>query len=204
IYEANGRFDILIHNAAYVQWADVSAMSIKQAQRSMQVGYDGMVVGIKTVLPWMQTAGQGHIVNIGSVAGSAFVGGASAAYAATKAAIDAYTQTLHVELKNSPINATLVRLGTVAGTNFFKKHVSNERMPPFMRFVPALTPPKVATAVLHAVAKKKEIVTLPRYMQPLLAVYALFPNLARRIAGIGGTDKTDYAGVSWQYERKNE
>ncbi|MCP5095087.1 MAG: SDR family NAD(P)-dependent oxidoreductase, partial [Chloroflexi bacterium] len=46
IYEANGRFDILIHNAAYVQWADVSAMSIKQAQRSMQVGYDGMVVGI--------------------------------------------------------------------------------------------------------------------------------------------------------------
>ena len=159
IWERNGRIDLLINNAAFVRWTDVKDMSVEEAQRTMRVGYDGMVVGIKAVLPQMQAAGRGHIVNMGSVAGRAFVGGASAAYAATKAAIDAYTQTLHAELANSPVNATVVRLGTVAGTDFFRKHVSNERMPPFTQFLPALTPDRVATAVLRAVEKRQNILT---------------------------------------------
>jgi NAD(P)-dependent dehydrogenase (short-subunit alcohol dehydrogenase family) len=125
IWVENGRIDLLIHNAAFVRWADVTEMSVEEAQRTVRVGYDGMVIGTKTVLPRMQAAGRGHIVNIGSVTGRAFVGGASAAYAATKAAIDAYTQILHAELADSPVNATIVRLGTVAGTDFFRKHVSN-------------------------------------------------------------------------------
>ncbi|GJM41865.1 MAG: oxidoreductase [Ardenticatenaceae bacterium] len=193
IWERNGRIDLLIHNAAYVRWADVTDMSVEEAQCTMRVGYDGMVIGTKAVLPKMQTAGCGHIVNIGSVAGRAFVGGASAAYAATKAAIDAYTQTLHAELANSPLNATVVRLGTVAGTDFFRKHVSNERMPPFTQFLPALTPEQVATAVLNAVVQKQQILTLPRYLELLTFVYNLSPRLARWLAQIGGPNRKDYA-----------
>lgn len=193
----NGRIDLLINNAAYVRWADVPEMSVEEAVRTMRVGYEGMVYGIKVVLPKMEAAGRGHIVNMGSVAGRAFVGGASAAYAATKAAIDAYTQILHVELAASPVCATIVRLGTVAGTDFFKKHVSNERMPPFMRFVPALTPPRVATAVLRAVETEQEILTLPRYLGFLTFSYNLSPRFARWVAQFGGRDNTDYANVDW-------
>ncbi len=193
ILTENGRIDLLIHNAAFVRWADVTEMSIEEAQRTMRVGYDGMVIGTKTVLPRMQAAGRGHIVNIGSVAGRAFVGGSSAAYAATKAAIDAYTQILHAELVGSPVNATIVRLGTVAGTDFFRKHVSNERMPPFTQFLPALTPDRVATAVLNAVVKKQQILTLPRYLELLTFVYNLSPHFARWLAQFGGANRKDYA-----------
>lgn len=193
VWEGNGRIDLLIHNAAYVRWADVLEMSVEEARRTMRVGYDGMVIGTKYVLPKMQAAGRGHIVNIGSVAGRAFVGGASAAYAATKAAIDAYTQILHAELANSPVNATIVRLGTVAGTDFFRKHVSNERMPPFTQFLPALTPERVATAVLHATVKKRQILTLPRYYALLIFVYNLSPRFARWLAQVGGPNRKDYA-----------
>ncbi len=193
IWLGNGRIDLLIHNAAFVRWADVTEMSIEEAQRTMRVGYDGLVIGTKFVLPKMQAAGYGHIVNIGSVAGRAFVGGASAAYAATKAAIDAYTQILHAELANSPVNATIVRLGTVAGTDFFRKHVSNERMPPFTQFLPALTPDRVATAVLQAVVKKQQILTLPRYLELLTFVYNLSPRFARWLAQMGGENRKDYA-----------
>lgn len=192
IWEGNGRIDLLIHNAAYVRWADVTEMDVEEAQRTMRVGYDGMVIGTSFVLPKMQAVGRGHIVNIGSVAGRAFVGGASAAYAATKAAIDAYTQILHAELANSPVNATIVRLGTVAGTDFFRKHVSNERMPPFTQFLPALTPERVATAVLHAVVKKQQILTLPRYLELLTFVYNLSPRFARWLAQMGGPNRKDY------------
>lgn len=195
VWAENGRIDLLIHNAAYVRWADVTEMSVVEAQRTMRVGYDGMVIGTKFVLPKMQAAGRGHLVNIGSVAGRAFVGGASAAYAATKAAIDAYTQILHAELANSPVNATIVRLGTVAGTDFFRKHVSNERMPPFTQFLPALTPERVATAVLHAVVKKQQILTLPRYLELLTFVYNLSPRFARWLATMGGPNRKDYTRI---------
>lgn len=193
VWGENGRIDILIHNAAYVRWADITEMSVAEAQRTMRAGYDGMVIGTHFVLPKMQTAGRGHIVNIGSVAGRAFVGGASAAYAATKAAIDAYTQILHAELADSPVNATIVRLGTVAGTDFFRKHVSNERMPPFTQFLPALTPERVATAVLHAIVNKQQILTLPRYLELLTFVYNLSPRFARWLAKMGGPNRKNYA-----------
>jgi NAD(P)-dependent dehydrogenase (short-subunit alcohol dehydrogenase family) len=193
IWHENGRIDLLIHNAAFVRWADVVEMSVEEVQRTMRVGYDGMVIGTKFVLPKMQAAGQGHIVNIGSVAGRAFVGGASAAYAASKAAIDAYTQILHAELADSPVKAMIVRLGTVAGTDFFRKHVSNERMPPFTQFLPALTPDEVATAVLRAVVKKQQILTLPRYLGLLTFVYNLSPRFARWLALAGGPNRKDYA-----------
>lgn len=198
IHAATGRVDILIHNAAFVRWADVADMTVDEAQRTMRVGYDAMVFGTNTVLPWMLAQNSGTLVNIGSVAGKAFVGGSSAAYAAVKAAIDAYTQTLQVELRGTAVSATIIRLGTVGGTDFFKKHVSNERMPPFMRFVPALTPPDVATAVIRAIHRRQQIVTLPRYLGPLLHFYSLFPRTARAIARLGGRDNSDYAGMNWK------
>lgn len=108
-----------------MQWDDVLNMSIDQAQHTMRVGYDGMVTGIRTALPWMMAAGQGHIVTVGSITARILVRGSSAAYTATKAAIDAYTITLQIELAHTPVSATLVRLGTVAGTDFFKS-MSNQ------------------------------------------------------------------------------
>jgi arylsulfatase len=90
-------------------------------------------------------------------------------------------------------NATIVRLGTVAGTDFFRKHVSNERMPPFTKFLPALTPERVATAVLSAVIKKQQILTLPRYLELLTFIYNLSPRFARWLAQAGGQNRKDYA-----------
>jgi hypothetical protein len=85
-----------------------------------------------------------------------------------------------------------VRLGTVAGTDFFRKHVSNERMPPFTRFLPALTPDRVATAALNAVVKKQQIVTLPRCLELLTFACNLSPRFARRLAQMGGPNRKDY------------
>ncbi len=197
---ATGRADVLVNNAAYVRWENVATMTVAEAEQTMRVAYNGMVFGVKTVLPLMQTQEGGHIVNIGSIAGRIFVGGASAAYAAAKAAIDAYTQTLQVEVAQTPVHATLVRLGTVAGTDFFKQHVSTTRMPPLTRFMPALTPPRVATAVVEAIYRKKEIITLPRYLAFLTLVYNLAPRFARRLAQFGGGAHPDYGSVSWQYQ----
>ncbi len=202
IYQENGRVDLLVNNAAFVRWNDINNMSIEEATYTMRVSFDGMVVGIKTVLPWMEAAGRGHIVSIGSMTARIFVPGSSAAYAAAKAAIDAYTLMLQIELENSPVNATLVRLSTVAGTDFFKKHVPVSRMSPLTRFFPALTPPMVATAVIRAIEKKQLILTLPRYMHLLGIIYSIAPRFSRWLSQMGGRNKSDYGRVEWQYRQK--
>lgn len=203
IYEENGRIDILINNAAFVRWADILTLSVEEELRSMEVGYNAIVYGTNLVLPWMFKNGRGHFVNIGSIAGRVFVGGSSAAYGATKAAIDGYTQALDFELKNTPVNTTLVRLGTVAGTDFLSKHVSNERMPPFTKFLPALTPPKVAAAILKAIYKKKAIITRPRYLEALTFIYNLSPRFSRWLSYQGGENKVEYGKVLWEYKSKD-
>lgn len=198
-----GRVDVLINNAAFVRWVDVEMMSVAEAEQTMRVSYDGMVYTIKKVLPVLQAQGSGHIVNIGSIAGRIYVGGASAAYAAAKAAIDAYTQILQVELRGTPVRATLVRLGTVAGTDFFKEHVATTRMPPLTRFMPALTPPDVATAVLRAIQRQTDIITLPRYLHLLTLIYMFAPRFSHWLAGLGGQGHPDYGAAAWKYQRKN-
>lgn len=200
VYGVNGRLDLFIHNAAYVQWDDVLNMSLEQAQYTMRVGYDGLVTGVHTALPWMLAAGRGHIVAVGSITARILVRGSSAAYTATKAAIDAYTVTLQMELAATPVHATLVRLGTVAGTDFFKKHVRPERTPKLNKYLPALTPPQVATAVLRAIHKKQDILTLPRYLGPLSVIYQVAPRFSRWLANQGWGEHPDYGRVDWKYE----
>lgn len=192
IYADTGRIDILVNNAAYVRWTNVLDMSVEEAEQTMNVAYHGMVYTTKAVLPLMIPAGTGHIVNIGSITGSIFVGGASAAYSAAKAAIDGYSQILQVELKDSPVSVMLVRPGTIVGTDFFKKHVSNQRMPRLLDFLPYTTPPQVAQAIIVGLQRSQKIITIPWYLRPLRLFFALAPALSRRIAPIGGQTRRDY------------
>ena len=187
IYRRAGRIDVLVNNAAFVRWEDVASMPVEEAELTMSVGYSGMVYGVKAVLPLMQAAERGHIVNMGSSAGRIFVGGSSAAYAAVKAAIDGYTQTLQVELRYSPIKVTLVRLATVAGTDFFRKHVSSSRMPRLGDFIPYLTPPQVGLGVVRAIREGRSVLDMPGYLSLFYLFFALLPGAFRWLIDVGGS-----------------
>ncbi len=144
----DGRIDVLVNNAAFTRWLGIREMSADDELRTMRVGCDGMIHTTRAVLPAMVDGGYGHIVNIGSSAGKVLVGVSSAAYAAAKAGVDAYTQTLQVELARTPVHVMLVRPATIAGTDFFRSNVSHERMTRVADFMPYLLPPQAADALL--------------------------------------------------------
>jgi|GEM_PF-1077367 len=200
VYRQTGRIDVLVNNAAFVRWVDVADMSVEEEERTMRVGYNGMVYTTKAVLPLMKAAGRGHIVNMGSSAGKVFVGGASAAYAAVKAAIDAYSQTLQVELKGSPVHVTVVRPAAVAGTDFFRKHVPASRMPRFGDYVPYMTPPQVARRIVRAIRDRRAVLDLPGYLKLFYALFAVTPGFLRWMVRAGGSGRRDYGKVQWRYE----
>jgi NAD(P)-dependent dehydrogenase (short-subunit alcohol dehydrogenase family) len=188
IHGDSGRIDILVNNAAFVRWTDVEEMTIEEVERSVRTCFDAMLYGVKAVIPLMRSASPagGHIINMGSSAGLLFVKGPSAAYAAAKAAIEAYTQILRIELAGSPIHLTLVRPGAVVGTDFFGKHVPSHRLPRFADFLPPARPERVAEAILKAIFRRREIVDVPGYLPLLYRAYALAPETFRRMVEAGG------------------
>jgi NAD(P)-dependent dehydrogenase (short-subunit alcohol dehydrogenase family) len=197
-----GRVDVLINNAAFICWKEVAVMSVEDAERTMRVGYDGMVYGTKAVLPLMQAAGRGHIVNMGSSAGRILTSPVSAAYAATKAAIDAYSQILRLELEGSPIAVTLVRPAAIAGTDFFRKHVRSSQMPRATDFLPHLTPPEVALGIVEVLSDRRPVLDMPDFLPPLYLIHSLAPGLLRWAMKIGGAARRDYGSVPWRYQPK--
>ncbi|MFI7235662.1 SDR family NAD(P)-dependent oxidoreductase [Streptomyces cyaneofuscatus] len=193
VHASTGRLDVLVNNAAFTQWRDVTDMSTEDALLTMRTGYDAMVWAVKAALPLMNAAGGGHIVNMGSAAGVVFVKGPSAAYAATKAAINAYTQILAGELARTPVHVMLVRPGTVGGTEFFSRHVPSQRMPRIADFMPVSTPQQIADALIDGLLHRREIVDTPGYLPAMYRAYALAPRTLRTLTALGGPARRNYA-----------
>lgn len=193
VAEETGRIDVLVNNAAFIRWTEVTEMSVEDAILSMRTGYEGMVHTVKAVLPLMHAGGQGNIVNIGSSVGRIYVAGPSAAYAASKAAIEAYTQILRLELADSPVNVTLVRPAVVVGTQFFSDHVASSALPRIADFSPSSTPDRVAKAVIGGILRNRSAVDIPRSLPLAYLLFAVSPGLVQRIVAIGGPARRDFA-----------
>ncbi|MFD0355482.1 SDR family NAD(P)-dependent oxidoreductase [Streptomyces sp. NPDC127110] len=186
-----GQVDVLVNNAAYIRWLDVTEMSVAEAERTMRTGFESCLYTIKAALPHL---GDGaHIVNIGSSAGRVLVPGPSAAYAAMKAAVEAYTVKLRHELAGSGTHVMLVRPGTVAGTQLFGRHVPSERLPRIADFLPPTSPERVAAAVLRGLERRRDTVDVPAYLPLLYRMYGLSPALFRWTATLGGSARRDYS-----------
>ena len=77
-----------------------------------QVNVIGLARVTRTLLPALERSGDGHIVNVGSIAGiETYEGGAG--YTAAKHAVAAITETLRLELLGKPIRVTEVQPGLV-------------------------------------------------------------------------------------------
>lgn len=197
VVAAEGRIDVLVNNAAFVRWDHFEAMTIEETELTMRVGFMAMAHAVKLVLPLMRAQGSGHIVNMGSSAGRVITVHASAPYAAVKAAVEAYTETLRLELQDSLIHVTLVRPGVVAGTGFFRERVPSSRLPRFTDFVSYVTPPQVAQAIINALARPRAAIDIPGSLHFFYLLYAISPGTFRWLISLGGHAQRDLGAVFW-------
>jgi NAD(P)-dependent dehydrogenase (short-subunit alcohol dehydrogenase family) len=104
----SGRIDLLVNNAGFgVAPAGAEESSIAQARSIFDTNFFGMVRMIRAVLPHMRRQGSGRIINIGSVLGLLPMP-YGALYAATKHAIEGYSESLDHELRTRGVRVSVI------------------------------------------------------------------------------------------------
>lgn len=103
-----GRVDLLINNAGFgVAPAGAEESSIEQAKNIFDTNFFGIVRMTREVVPHMRRQGSGRIINIGSIIGVVpmpYV----ALYAASKHAVEGYSESLDHELRNHDIRVSVI------------------------------------------------------------------------------------------------
>ena len=108
-----GGLDALVNNAGVGVGAPVAELPHDEWNRIIETNLTGVFHCCRAAIPHLRARGGGWIVNVSSLAAkNAFVGGA--AYCASKAGLNAFSETLMQELRYDNIRVTGVMPGSVA------------------------------------------------------------------------------------------
>lgn len=103
-----GRIDVLVNNAGFgVAPAGAEESSIEQARSIFDTNFFGIVRMTRAVVPQMRRQGAGRIINIGSALGFLPMP-YGALYAATKHAVEGYSESLDHELRTRGIRVSVI------------------------------------------------------------------------------------------------
>jgi len=107
VIERSGRIDVLVNNAGFGSGGAAEESSIAQDQRVFDINVFGVIRVSKAVLPHMRAQGRGRIINISSIVG--FIPMPyMAVYAASKHAIEGYSESLDHEVREYGVRVLLV------------------------------------------------------------------------------------------------
>ena len=108
-----GGLDILINNAGIGVFVEVAHMTPAQFADVIDTNLTGVYNACHAAIPHLRRRGGGSIINISSLAGSnPFV--KAAAYCASKAAVNAFSEALMQEVRHDGIRVSVVAPGSVA------------------------------------------------------------------------------------------
>jgi short-subunit dehydrogenase len=172
ILQAHGRVDVLVNNAAHSIRRTVveTAPAGSDAERLATLNYLAAVRLMLAFAPGMAQHGDGHIVQVSTVATLAHAP-RFAAYLASKTALEEYGRVLAAELRHRGVDVSVVHLPLVR----------TEMIAPTTEYrgLPSFSPEQGAAFVLRALARRPVAVALGLH-GPLHLVDGMAPGLLRR------------------------
>jgi NAD(P)-dependent dehydrogenase (short-subunit alcohol dehydrogenase family) len=164
-----GPLDVLINNAGIMPIGPFVAETDTTATRMIDINLHGVIFGSKLALERFLPRGQGHLVNIASVAGKAgFPGGAT--YCATKHAVVGLSEAIRAEVRSTDIDVSIVMpvvVNTELGSGLQRS-----------RGVKVVEPEDVANAIVDALQTGRVDVFVPRSVQGLFRFMYVVPRSA--------------------------
>jgi NAD(P)-dependent dehydrogenase (short-subunit alcohol dehydrogenase family) len=105
-----GRIDILVNNAGFGVLGAAEESSIEQAREVFETNFFGLAALTREVLPHLRAQGSGRIINVGSVLGF-LPAPYGAFYAASKHAVEGYSESLDHETREFGVRVSVVEPG---------------------------------------------------------------------------------------------
>src|SRR5690349_22028096 len=137
------RIHLLFNNAGIGGGGSIVTATREQWERTFNICWGGVYLGVRTFLPLLLRADEGHIVNTSSVNGfwaSVGMGVPHTAYAAAKFAVKGFSEALMTDLK---LNAPHIKCSVVMPGHIGTSIVSNSRKIQTGSETDALTPNEI-------------------------------------------------------------
>jgi 3-hydroxy acid dehydrogenase/malonic semialdehyde reductase len=169
--------DVLVNNAG-LAWGlePAQAADLDKWERMIATNCAGLVRCTRAVLPGMVERGRGHVVNMGSIAGTYPYPGGNV-YGATKAFVHQFSLDLRADLHGTGVRVTCVEPGLVGGTEFslVRFDGDQQRADALYQGANALTPDDVAEAVWWAVAQPPHVNINTVELMPVTQSFGALP-----------------------------
>ena len=155
-----GKVNVLSNNAGIYLHKPLTEHSVEDFHHITNVNQLGVLLGMKTVVPAMERAGGGSIINFASIYG--LVGaGISTAYQGTKGAVRLMTKSAAIELVGKNIRVNAICPG-MFDTNLFETSVPKEAWEPLISLVPMKrfgNPDEIAYGVVFLASDESSFMT---------------------------------------------
>ena len=171
----HGRLDVLVNNAGIPKRRHVTALDAATVDAVMNINYSSPVRLTLALLPQMLERGEGRILNISSVAATLSPPG-EAAYAATKAAVTVFSESMAVDLWDTGVKVTVVYPGVV-DTELFTLPDND----PFVAQVESITVDEAVTTIMQGLADEAAQVYVPAWFGDVASSKAA--NVEQFLAG---------------------
>jgi 3-hydroxy acid dehydrogenase / malonic semialdehyde reductase len=151
--------DVLVNNAGLALGLEPAHRAdLDEWERMIDTNCRGLVTCTRAILPGMVSRGTGHVINIGSVAGTYPYPGGNV-YGATKAFVHQFSLNLRSDLHGTGVRVTCVEPGMVGGTEFSKVRFSGDdsKADAVYEGLQALTPQDIAESVHWVTAQPPHV-----------------------------------------------
>ena len=165
---AHGPIDVLVNNAGVMPNGGFLELDESTDRMQFDVNVFGVINGMRIVLPGMVERGQGHVVNVASLAGKFPIKGL-AVYNGTKFAVVGLTAATRLEFADKGVSISAILPSAVdtalaSGLD--------------MRPLPKVKPEAIAHAVVDSVASRRAETAVPSYVGLLADAAAITPEPA--------------------------
>lgn len=168
VFRQFNRVDVLVNLAGVKREGSVESTDLESAVETLRVNYLGAMACCKAVIPSMRDRRSGHIINVSSVLGKRATPHRGA-YSASKAALNALTESLRMELFGTGVHVTLVCPGRLV-----------KEGEPHNSWL-AMTESRAAEAVVACAGHRPRELVLTLAGRGLLVLNALVPGLLDRL-----------------------
>jgi NAD(P)-dependent dehydrogenase (short-subunit alcohol dehydrogenase family) len=183
VVKRRGRIDVLVNNAGIVQVGPFEHMGIDDFKESLDVYAWGPLHMIRAVLPHMNKAGEGRIVNITSIGGLVSIPHLIP-YCMGKFALVGLSDGLRAELAKDNIRVTTVAPGLMRTGSHVHAITKGQHRKEYAWFslaaslpILAMSPERAARRIVAACRSGKPRLILTPQARLLQAANALFPGL---------------------------